>query len=84
MNTLHVFQPPFDKEKSISIKVKSLGLPIGAGLGSSAAFSVATAAAMLSTRFSNIGGGDADQSFGELDVRISDHQRQMDKAKSRR
>ena len=72
VNTLHIFQPPFDKEKSISIKVKSLGLPIGAGLGSSAAFSVATAAAMLSTRFSNIGGMDADQSFGEVDVRVSD------------
>ena len=75
VNTLHIFQPPFDKEKSISIKVKSLGLPIGAGLGSSAAFSVATAAAMLSTRFSNIGGGDADQSFGEVDVRISDRRK---------
>ncbi len=69
-NILHMYQPPFDKKRSVFINVKSLGLPIGAGLGSSAAFSVATTAALLSTRFSNIGGGDTDDSFGEINIKI--------------
>ena len=70
-NILNIYQPPYDTKKSIFVNVRSLGLPIGAGLGSSAAFSVATAASLLSTRFSNIGGGDLDQSFGEMNVKIS-------------
>jgi len=42
--------PEEDTTPSFRIEVKSVGLPIGAGLGSSAAFSVALAGAMLRMR----------------------------------
>jgi hypothetical protein len=39
-----------DVRRGLRVKVKSGGLPVGAGLGSSAAFSVATAGALLRLR----------------------------------
>lgn len=39
-----------DTRRGVKIVVKSMGLPIGSGLGSSASFSVATSAALLRLR----------------------------------
>ena len=50
--TLLSLQSPHN---SVSIRVKSAGLPIGAGLGSSAAFAVAVSGALMQAYYKLIG-----------------------------
>jgi mevalonate kinase len=64
-----VFGAPSAVRSGLRIDVRSLGLPVGAGLGSSAAFSVASAATLLRLRhnvFHDLGDSAADFDEAEL------------------